>query len=342
LSRTEVVIASYLEPELVERIVAAHPEVNVTYEPELLPSPRYPADHTGPHPQLSQSELERWERILGSAEVCFDFDWHDPAALPTRSPKLRYIQATSAGVGGFMTRTGLHDSDIQVATAAGVHAVPLAEFALMGALYFTKGVDQLNRWKAERHWQRYATHRLAGRRALVIGLGGIGRQVARSFSAVGLEVWGMARNAPTRPVGGLQRTITREQLPQALTETDVLVIACPLTEETRGLIGAAEIAALPTRAIVVNVGRGPVLDEQALTEALKAGRLAGACLDVFETEPLPEQSPLWGMDNVIVSPHSASTLADENLTLTELFVDNLGRYLAGEPLLNLYDRVAGY
>ncbi len=342
MKSTEVVIASYLEPELVERVAAAHPEVNVTYQPELLPSPRYPADHTGSLPRLDPDELDRWSRVLARAEVCFDFDWFAPEALPERSPKLRFIQATSAGIGGFMERTGLNESDIEVATAAGVHAVPLAEFALMGALYFTKGVDQLNRWKAQRHWERYATHRLAGRRALVIGLGGIGRQVAASFSAVGVEVWGMARNSPAKPIPGLERAITREQLSDALTQTDILVIACPLTDITRGLIGRAEIAALPAGAVVVNIGRGPVIDEQALTAALQEDRLSGACLDVFETEPLPSDSPLWGMDNVIVSPHSASTLADENLALTELFIENLGRYLSGEPLVNRYDRAAGY
>jgi phosphoglycerate dehydrogenase-like enzyme len=136
--------------------------------------------------------------------------------------------------------------------------------------------------------------------------------------------------------------IERAGLRAELARTDVVVVACPLTEQTRGLLGDAELAALPAHAVVVNVGRGPVIDERALIAALAEGRLAGACLDVFAEEPLPADSPLWGMDNVIVSPHSASTLADENEALTELFLDNLDRYLSGRPRRNVYDAAAGY
>ena len=123
---------------------------------------------------------------------------------------------------------------------------------------------------------------------------------------------------------------------------DALVLACPLTERTRHLIGRRELALLRPGAVVVNLSRGPVIDESALIDALTAGQIAGACLDVFETEPLPASSPLWAMDNVIVSPHSASTVAAENELLTDLFIDNLGRWLAGEPLRNVFDSDAGY
>jgi glyoxylate/hydroxypyruvate reductase len=339
---TEVVIASYLEPELVERIVRAEPRAHVTYEPGLLPAPRYPSDHTGTPPRLSAGELARWRELVAGAEVLFDFDWDDPASLPERCPRLRWIQATSAGIGGVMTRTGLDRSAIEVTTAAGIHAVPLAEFAVLGALYFIKGLPALNRWKAERHWQRFATHRLAGRRVLVVGVGSIGRRVASSFAALGTEVTGLSRRAHLDLPPGVTRMIGRPELPAELARTDVVVVACPLTEQTRGLLGAAELAVLPAHAIVVNVGRGPVIDEPALVAALAEGRLAGACLDVFAEEPLPAESPLWGMDNVIVSPHSASTLADENEALVALFLDNLGRYLDGRPRRNVYDSAAGY
>jgi glyoxylate/hydroxypyruvate reductase len=338
----EVLIASYLEPELVDRIAAAEPRARVSYEPALLPAPRYPSDHGGVTPELSDTDLARWHGLVARAEVMFDFDWQDPAALPTRAPRLRWIQATSAGIGEFMARTGLDGSSIEVSTAAGIHAAPLAEFAVMGALYFVKGVDRLNEWKAAHRWERYTTHGLAGRRALVIGLGGIGRRVASTFSALDVEVWALARRESPDACPGVARTIKRAELLQALSEVDIVVVACPLTADTRGLLGAAEIARLPSHAIVVNVGRGPVIDEAALQAALASGRLRGACLDVFEREPLPETSPLWELDNVIVSPHSASTLAEENATLTDLFLDNLGRYLDGRPRRNVYDPRAGY
>ncbi|HTU31433.1 MAG TPA: D-2-hydroxyacid dehydrogenase [Solirubrobacteraceae bacterium] len=338
----EVVIASYIEPDLAERIAAAEPRAHVVYEPSLLPPPRYPADHHGDPRTLDDGELQRWEAVVERAEVMFDFDWRSPETIPERCPHLRLIQATSAGVGSVMTRTGLDRSEIEVCTAAGTHAVPLAEFALLGALYFVKGMPTLTAWKARHHWELYATHQLAGRRALVVGLGGIGRRVAESFAALGVEVWGLARRTPPELPAGVTRMITQEEMPGVLPDVDVLVVASPLTEKTHHMVGAAELAALPAHAIVVNIGRGPVIDEPALIGALTEGRLAGACLDVFETEPLPEDSPLWQLDNVIISPHSASTLAEENEVLVDLFLDNLARYLDGRPRRNVYDRAAGY
>ena len=128
----------------------------------------------------------------------------------------------------------------------------------------------------------------------------------------------------------------------AVRGADVLVLACPLTDETRGLIGAAELRALAPGAVIVNVARGAVIDEAALIEALRDGHLSGACLDVFDTEPLPAASPLWEMPDVIVSPHSASTVDTENTLLTELFIDNLRRRLDGRPLRNAFSREKGY
>ena len=132
------------------------------------------------------------------------------------------------------------------------------------------------------------------------------------------------------------------RLDGALAAADALVLACPLTEQTRGLIGAARLGALPPGAILVNVARGAVVDEPALVEALRSGHLRGAALDVFAEEPLPAASPLWDLPNVLVSPHSASTLADENRRIVDLFLDNLERFLDGRPLRNRFDPARGY
>nr|BFE60867.1 D-2-hydroxyacid dehydrogenase [Dactylosporangium thailandense] len=324
-----VLIATYLEPEHVGRIAAAAPGVEVLYEPELLPIPRYRCDHTGTPRTLGAAGNARWERMLAGADIAFDFDWQDPARLAQRAPKLRWVQATSAGIGGFVQRTGLERTGITFTTAAGIHAVPLAEFAVTGALYFVKGVPELRRRQAAHRWERYTTAQLAGRTVTVVGLGGMGRQVARSFEALGCTVVGLGRDRIA-------------ELDEVLPSTDVLVLCCPLTPQTEGLIGAKQLERLPEGAILVNISRGPVLDEPALIEALAGDRLAGAALDVFATEPLPAESPLWGLDNVLVSPHSASTVATENAAITDLFCDNLRRYLAGEPLRNLYHRDRGY
>jgi phosphoglycerate dehydrogenase-like enzyme len=329
MAHTAVLIATYLEPEHVGRIADAAPGVEVLYEPELLPVPRYRCDHTGTPRPLSAAQGQRWERLLARADVSFDFDWQDPARLAQRAPRLRWVQATSAGIGGFVQRTGLERSDITFTTAAGIHAVPLAEFAVAGALYFVKGIPELRRRQAARSWERYTTAQLAGRTVTVVGLGGMGRQVARSFEALGCTVAGVGRD----------RIAALDDL---LPATDVLVLCCPLTPETEGLIGAKQLELLPEGAILVNISRGPVVDEPALVEALTGGRLAGAALDVFAAEPLPAASPLWDLDSVLVSPHSASTVATENAAITGLFCDNLRRHLAGEPLRNLYHRDRGY
>jgi glyoxylate/hydroxypyruvate reductase len=337
-----VLIATPLEPECVERIAAADRRVNVLYEPGLLPVPRYPADHTGVPRALSPADLRRWSSLRAGADVSLDFDWQEPAQLARNSPRLRWVQATSAGIGGFLERTGLAGTGLVFTTAAGVHGGPLAEFTLLGLLYFAKDMPLLTRWKRERHWQRHASGQLAGRRALLVGLGGIGGEVARLLAAAGVRVCGAGRPGHRYDVPGVTSYVDTASLAGALPDTDALILACPLTEQTRHLIGARELARLPRGAVVINLSRGQVIDEDALIAALASGHLGGTCLDVFATEPLPEDSPLWDFDNVIISPHSASTAAGENELITDLFCDNLRRWLDGAPLRNVYDRAAGY
>jgi len=337
-----VLIASWLEPEHVARIEAADPRVSVLYEPGLLPAPRYPADHTGVPRQLSTAELDRWAALRRQAEVSFDFDWQAPADMAANCPRLRWVQATSAGIGGLLDRTGLARTPLVFTTAAGVHGIPLAEFALLGLLYFAKGMPALAGRKAVHQWQRYAGRQVGGSRALLVGLGGAGRAVARLLAAAGVQVCGAGRPGHRYDVPGLTSYVASDQIRQVLPEMDALVLACPLTEQTRGLIGTGELALLRPGAVLVNISRGQVVDEDALVAALRSGHLGGACLDVFTTEPLPPGSPLWDMPNVIVSPHSAATVAAENGLLTDLFIGNLRRWLAGRPLRNVYDRAAGY
>ena len=340
--KLSVLIASPLEAEHVARIAAVAPErVRVVYEPDLLPVPRYDADHHGRRRDLSEGDLARWHRLLAEADVLFDFDWLDPENMPEHCPRLRWVQATSAGIGEYLFSTGLAGSAITFTTAAGVHAVPLAEFVALGLLYLTKGVPWL-RAQQERHaWERYTTVQLAGRRLLQIGLGNVGRQIARTCSALGVEVVGMDPSF-SEPPDGVTRLVPRAALVDALGSTDALVLSCPYTKETHHLIGRTELRALPRGAHVVNVSRGPVIDEPELVAALRDGHLGGAVLDVFEREPLPAESPLWDMPNVLVSPHSASTVAQENGRITDIFCDNLQRYLEGRELRNVFVAARAY
>ena len=337
-----VLIASPLEAGHADRIAAADSRVNLLYDPALLPAPRYPCDHTGIAPDLDAAALARWSALRAAADVSFDFDWQAPAEIPVNCPRLRWIQGTSAGIGGLLDRTSLIKSPIVFTTAAGVHGVPLAEFALLGLLHFAKGMPELASRQAGRHWERHATTLLRGSRVLLVGLGGVGREVARLLAAAGVQVIGAGLPGKRYEIDGVLEYVADTGIGGVLGTVDALILACPLTERTRHLIGESELAALPRGAVVVNVARGPVVDESALVGALQAGHLGGACLDVFETEPLPPGSPLWAMPNVIISPHSASTVADENRLLTDLFIENIGRWLAGEPLRNVFDKDAGY
>jgi glyoxylate/hydroxypyruvate reductase len=337
-----VLVASPLEPEHVERIAAVDPRISVLYAPELLPAPRFPSDHVGVPRDLSPAELARWSDLLARADVSFDFDWRAPGEMPAACPRLRWVQGTSAGIGGFLERTGLAQAPIVFTTAAGVHAVPLAEFTMLGLLYFAKDVPRLTGLQAARRWEGHAMRQIAGTRALLVGLGGIGRQVARLLSAAGVDVRGVGRPGRDYDVPGVSSYLADTELDSALPGADALILACPLTERTRHLIGRRQLRLLPRGSVLVNVSRGQVVDEDALIDALRSGHLGGACLDTFTVEPLPAGSPLWGLDNVLVCPHSASTVAAENRLLTDLFTDNLRRWLDGGPLRNTYDRAAGY
>jgi glyoxylate/hydroxypyruvate reductase len=336
-----VLIASALEPGHVQRIAAVDPRIEVLHAPELLPVPRYQADHHGPPRDLAPADRERWRRMLSAAQVSFDFDWSAPADMAATCPQLRWVQASSSGIGQFLQRTGLDRSDITFTTAAGVHAVPLAEFALTGLLYFVKELPLLAERQAARQWVRYTTRQLAGRRAMVVGLGQVGRKVASVLSAMGVEVWGVARDQ-NLGLASVSRVVGLGAMDALLPEVHAIVLCCPLTPQTEGLLGRGRLRLLPAGAIVVNIARGAVIDEPALAEALADGHLGGACLDVAAVEPLPPQSPLWGLRNVLISPHSASTVDGENAALTEIFCDNLRRWLDGRPLRNVYSREKGY
>jgi glyoxylate/hydroxypyruvate reductase len=336
-----VLIGTALEAEQVARIAAVDPVVEVLYAPELLPPARFAADHEGPPRDLSGPDLDRWRSLRARAEVSFDFDWLDPAGVAANCPRLRWVQATSSGIGQFIEQAGLGASGITFTTAAGVHALPLAEFALAGVLYFVKELPELARRQAARSWERYTARQLAGKRVTIVGLGQIGRKTCEVFTALGAQVTGVARVADAPGVVAA-RVIAVDALDSVLPASDVIVLCCPLTAQTRGLLSGRRLRMLPPGAIVVNVARGPVIDEPALIEALADGHLGGAFLDVATVEPLPAGSALWELPNVVISPHSASTVDAENALLTDLFCDNLRRWLDGAPLRNRYSREKGY
>jgi len=341
--RVPVLIASWLDAAHAARIAAAEPErIELIYDPDLLPTTRYEADHHGPPRPLTDEQLRRWREHLRRAEVSFEFDWERPEELLKRAPRLRWVQATSSGIGPQIEHLGLSGSPLLITNAAGIHAQPLAEFVLLAALYFAKEMPRLNTWKAEHHWQRFCGQEIAGSRMTLIGLGRVGSRIAELSAALGIEVTGHRRTPGGQAPPGVRQVVDSSGLDRVLPETDLLVIAAPDTPQTANLVDRRRLSLLPARAVVVNVGRGSIVDEPALIELLQSGRLRGAALDVFAREPLPADSPLWAMSNVIISPHSASTATPENDRLVDLFIDNLHRYLDGRPLVNVFDHGRRY
>jgi glyoxylate/hydroxypyruvate reductase A len=234
--------------------------------------------------------------------------------------------------------------DTVFTTASGVHARPLAEFCIMVILAFHKKLLVSLRDQRAHRWDRFAAGELDGQTLVIVGVGRIGKEIARLAKAFGMRVIGVKRSVAGVDPGrlNLDALYGPDELHHALKEAQNLVLIVPGTSETAGMIGALELALLPKGAVFINIGRGSLVDEPALIETLRSGRLSGAGLDVFATEPLPPDSPLWDMENVICVAHSASTAYRENERITDLFCRNLRRYLDGEPLLNVFDHALGF
>ena len=328
-----LLVASYLEPEHVQRIRQVDARLNVIYEPELLAQPKYPADHYGT-PERTPEQEARWRSLLGQAGILFDFDYSHRQELPELAPQVEWIQASSAGIGQFVKRYGYDTRLLNTifTTASGIHARPLAEFCIMAMIMHYKGILSVIRNQKRKHWERYAGDDLEGKTLAVIGLGRIGTLVASIACDLGMRVIGTDSKQPEPCV---ERFFRSEQLHEMLPLADVLVLSVPHTPYTEKMLGEAELSLLKPGAYLINISRGAVVDERALVEALRSGHLGGAALDVFTEEPLPESSPLWSMQNVLISPHSASTSDRENERLTSLFCDNLRRFLDGRPLRNV-------
>jgi phosphoglycerate dehydrogenase-like enzyme len=329
-----VAIATPVEPELVERLRAVDERLEVRFEPDLLPPPRYPSDHAGALGFERTPEQEaRFTDLVAAAEVVLGFPRETPEGLAwvvRTAPGLRLLQCMYAGAGQQVRAANLTANELDrvaITSSSGVHVTPLAEWSLFGILALTKGLPRLLRDKQRRSWDHYPTEELPEKTLLVVGLGEIGREVARLAEAFGMRVIGIKREPDATATGP-------DHLDELVGEADAIVVTLPLTDETRGLISRETIARMRDGAILVNVGRGAVIDEEALIDALRSGKLAGAALDVFGEEPLPGSSPLWELDNVILSPHTAALSVRENERIVELFAENLRRYLRGDELLN--------
>ena len=280
-----------------------------------------------------------------------------------RAPSLRWAQLHMAGVNALHDHPIYTDSGVALTTTSGVHAATIAEYAITVLLALAHRVPRMVEWKARGawppdadRWRLFVPAEVRGATLGIIGYGSIGRELARiAVTAFAMAVLACKRDPERRadtgycppgtgdPDGALPAAwFPPARLRELLARSDVVVMAAPLTPETVGMIGAAELAAMKPGAYFINVGRGPTVDEAALADALRRGRLAGAAVDVFAAEPPPAGHPLYAVDDVILSPHVSGFLAGYDDKCCDLFAENLRRYLAGAPLLNLVDRAVGY
>ncbi len=257
-------------------------------------------------------------------------------------PKLRWIHTFSAGVDRYLPEVSGRP-DLLLTNNSGAYDVPIAEHVIAMIFAAAKRVPEHLLAQGRSEWQREVPHaEVRGATLVILGMGSIGGELARLASGVGMRVIAVRRDA-VRPGGpGVERVVPSERFAEVAREADYVAVTAALTPATRGMLSAEVIAGLKPTAWVINIARGPIIDEAALTAALRERRIGGAALDVFETEPLPATSPLWSLDNAILTPHisnSSPRLRERSLALV---IENVRRFKAGEPLLNLVDRAVGY
>jgi len=347
-SALRVVVATPMDDELRAWLQGALPDVEVVADPALMPPQRWPADFAGdPGFRRTPEQQARFEAMVDTADVLYgipDVSSDALARTVRANPRLRWVQTMAAGGGAQVRAAHLTDDELRrvtVTTSAGVHARPLAELALLGVLAGAKDLGRLRAQQATRTWPDQWRMRGLGDLVVgVLGLGHIGRATADLLQGLGAHVVGVTRDGAPR--GSVTDVVTTADLASLAPRLDALVVTLPGTEATTGLVDDAVLSALRPGATVVNVGRGSVVDEAALVRALESGAVGNAVLDVFAVEPLPDDSPLWRMPQVVVSPHTAAVTDDQERLIAELFVDNVRRLLRGEPLVNVVDTVEFY
>jgi D-2-hydroxyacid dehydrogenase (NADP+) len=283
---------------------------------------------------------EQFDALLAEAEVIYGLMLSQN--ILARAPKLKWVQTMSAGVDRFAT-TDIWQSPVILTGVSGIHATPIGEFALEFMLMFAKQAPLCFQMQQKHKWQRFMPTVLRSKTVGIVGLGSIGREIARLSKAFGMRVIATRRSVrqATR-ARYVDKLLPSKQLQQLLAESDYVVLALPLTPETRGIIGEKELRTMKSTAYLINIARGGVVDEKALIRALDEKWIAGAGLDVVATEPLPADSRLWEFDNVILTPHVSGGMEDYAARATEIFCENLRRYLHGKKLINVIDKKKGY
>ncbi len=329
MDTVNVILATPASEEAKQAIKAVSPRINLLDVSDL--SRR---DYQGD--LQARKELNK---ILAEAEISYGM--RIPTNLLERAPKLKWIQVTSAGVDRYLNDEFRH-SPIILTNASGVHATPIGEFVVSLMLMFAKNAAVFFEAKQRKEWLRTPGTVLNGKTVGVVGLGSIGQEVARLCKAFRMRVIATRRSPTKRTARNVDLLLPPNGLPRLLEESDYVALCVPLTPETRNLMSKAEFKMMKPSAHIINIGRGPVIDEEALIQALQAKIIAGAGLDVFTTEPLPLESKLWDLPNVIISPHVSGGREDYEVGALDIFCRNLHRYIEGKRLINVVNKEKGY
>lgn len=346
--RLRVVASTPISEDLIEMVVAAEPRIDFVRDQSLLPPMRMPGDHKG-DPAFSRSpdQQRAFEALVDSAQALYGVPDETPAALrraADANPGLQWVHTMPAGGGAQVKAASLSGEQLEriaFSTSAGVHAEPLAEYAVFGLLAGAKHLPRLRSQQSDGVWSgRWPMAMLSEQRILLVGLGSIGRATAAKLKALGATVIGVSRH--DHAVEHVDQLVHPDRLADAVADVDGIVVSLPGTAATEGLVSAEVFGAVKPGTTLVSVGRGTVIDEAALLDALDDGRVASAVLDVFATEPLPADSRLWSHPSVLVSPHTAALNPAEDRLIARLFARNATRLLDGLPLINRVDTVEFY
>lgn len=286
-------------------------------------------------------QREEIETILDEIEIAAG---HFPVSLISQMPNLRWFQQWGAGTDWLMRHPEIAERDFVLTNASGVHAIPISEHILAFLLAFARRLPEAIQAQERHEWSRsegLPTFELAGKTMLLVGVGAIGRRTAQIAAGLGMRVLGVRRDLSKR-IPGIERMFSPDEIEQALPEADFVVLTIPLTRETQGMFNARLFAKMKPTAFLVNIGRGGTVNEEDLVRALQTRQIAGAGLDVFAKEPLPPESPLWDIPNVIITGHYSGDTPHYDDRALEIFLDNLERFTSNQPLRNVVDKQRGY
>ena len=331
MAQINVLVNDQIGEDVLPRIEAVDPRIRATHVGKLLT-----AELDG-----DASARTRMDALLAETEVYAGM--RIPPRLLSRAPHLRWVQVAQAGVDRVLLDQEFRRSPVVLSNVGGVHSFAPAEFAIQSCLAWVKGAVECARQKEAREWKPFSPGVLRGRTIGIVGYGNIGQKVARVAKA--FEMWVIATRRSAMKQGKARYAdliLPQTELSRLLEESDFVVLATPLTTDTYHLMSTPQFRAMKKDAFLVNISRGPVVDETALAEALRQGHIGGAALDVFEQEPLPQDSPLWELPNLLYSPHMAGSISVYPSMVQDVFVRNLERYVRGERLLTLVNKERGY